>query len=245
MEFILQINQTKKKKKVIKNQCCLLIGNSRWHWAIQNEEKWSFLHTAPEPRRLKSLRSSISKWAAVGPIPSEIKLDPSRCVKIQHIPLKNLPKWIGIDRALVAWAAFEKAKAKNLHHKGLVIADAGTILSLTCVSSTGEFTGGQLVAGLKLQRSIMSTGAEQLKPVKRTNIPHDKFPITTEEAMLRGSFQALIGIIIEAQKDTKMAIWLCGGDSRILFENLKDQINDLHHYSDLVLDAMIKIKLNT
>ena len=37
----------------------LLIGNSRWHWAIQKENQWSFLHTSPKPQKLKSLSKSL------------------------------------------------------------------------------------------------------------------------------------------------------------------------------------------
>ncbi len=244
MEFILQNKQTK-TQKVTKKKYCLLIGNSRWHWAIQEDKKWSFFHTYPNPKKLKSISKSLSKWAAVGPIPDEIELDHSRCIKINNIPLKKLPKWIGIDRALVAWAAFEKAKFKNLHQKGVLIADAGTIISLTCISSKGEFIGGQLAAGLKLQRSIMSNGAEKLNPIQSDKIPKSKFPKHTEEAMLRGSFHALIGLLIEAKKETQMPMWLCGGDSEILFKHLKDRINDIHFCPDLILEGIAKINLKT
>ena len=40
-----------------------------------------------------------------------------------------------------------------------------------------------------------------------------------------------------------MPLWLCGGDSEILFEHLKDQIVDIYHCPDLILEAMIKIDL--
>ena len=242
MEFISQSNPTK-TKQVTRKEFCLLIGNSRWHWAIHQENQWKFLHTYPAPKKLNSILQSLSKWAAVGPIPNEIKLDPSKCVKLQNIPLNNLPKWLGIDRALVGWAAFEKAKSKNLHNKGILIADAGTILSLTCINSKGEFKGGQLVAGMQLQRSLMSEGAKKLNPVKRENIPKIQFPISTEEAMLRGSFQALLGVLIEAQNAAKMPLWLCGGDSEILFDHLKDRISNLYLCPNLVLEAIIKIEL--
>ena len=91
----------------------------------------------------------------------------------------------------------------------------------------------------------MSEGAEKLNPVKSQNIPIRKFPISTEEAMLIGSFQALIGTLIEARKETQMPIWLCGGDSEILFNHLKNKINDIYHCPDLILEALVKIDLNT
>ncbi len=236
-------NNQPKIMQVTKEQNCLLIGNSRWHWAIQKGKEWSFLHTPPDPNKLKSLEKSLSKWAAVGPIPKGIYLDPSKCIKLKHIPLNHFPKWIGIDRALVAWAAFEKAKSKNIHTEGLLIADAGTILSITCINSKGEFLGGQLMAGLKLQRSIISSGGEQLNPVQSENLPKNQFPISTEEAILRGSFQSLLGALIEAKKESKKPLWLCGGDSELLFKYLKHRIYDLKYYPDLILEAMVNLNL--
>ncbi len=230
-------------KQVNNELFCLLIGNSRWHWAIGKEKQWSFFHTSPEPNKVKTISTSLIKWAAVGPIPNEIQLDPARSIKIQDIPLKKLPNWIGIDRALVGWAAFKKAKSKNLHKKGVLIADAGTILSLTCINSKGEFTGGQLIPGLKLQRSAMSEKAYKLQPIQIEYMPKAKFPISTQEAMLRGSLQALLGALIEAHKETQMPIWLCGGDSEILYEHLKESVSELHHCPDLMLEAMVGIDI--
>ncbi len=222
---------------------CLLIGNTRWHWAMKKGTQWSFFHTAPESQKLKSLNNVLWKWAAVGPIPSDIELDPSRLIKIEHIPLLNLPSWLGIDRALVGWGAYQKAKSKKLHSKGILIADAGTILSLTRITANGEFAGGQLVAGLKLQRLIMSEGTKNLSPVKRENIPKIKFPISTEEAMLQGSFQAILGTLLQAQQDANMPLWLCGGDGRICFDHLKNKNLEIFHFPDLAMEAMIKINL--
>ena len=63
----------------------------------------------------------------------------------------------------------------------------------------------------------MSSGTEKLSPTKKEFIPKSHFPISTEGAMLRGSFQSLVGTLIEAQQETKMPLWICGGDSEKLF----------------------------
>ena len=63
--------------------------------------------------------------------------------------------------------------------------------------------------------------------------------------MLRGSLQALLGTIIEASQETQKPIWLCGGDSKILFDHLKDRVRNLHFDPDLILEAMVKININT
>ncbi|KGG16861.1 MULTISPECIES: type III pantothenate kinase [unclassified Prochlorococcus] len=223
------------------NKCCLFIGNTRWHWGFQTQAKWIFEDTFPNSNQLKENKDLIWKWGAVGPVPANSQLDPNKCIKIEEIPLLKLPEWIGLDRALASWAAFQKAKSANLHSEGILIADAGTILSLTRITAKGEFAGGQLIPGLQLQRSAMSNRSEKLSPVKSQNIPTKQFPSSTEEAMLRGSFQALLGALLEAQKEASMPLWLCGGDSKILFDHLKSRNVAVYHHPNLVLEAMIKI----
>ncbi len=219
----------------------LLIGNTRWHWAIEKKNEWFFIHTPPDTNKFNEIKNNLWRWAAVGPIPLEIRLDQSKSINLEDIPLKSLPTWLGIDRALGSWAAFQKAKSQDLHRKGLLIADAGTIFSLTLITANGEFSGGQLVPGLQLQRSAMSNGAQNLSPVSRKDIPKTKFPASTEGAILRGSFQALFSTLLEAQKEVGAPIWLCGGDSELFVPSLKDREVDFYHYPDLVLEGMVQI----
>ena len=156
-----------------------------------------------------------------------------------------MPSWLGIDRALAGWGAFQEAKFSGMESDGLLVADAGTVLSITRITANGEFAGGQLIAGLHLQRSAMANGAKNLDDPGPPSTNTDQFPITTAEAMLRGSFQALVGTLMEAKKLAKMPIWLCGGDAEILFEYLKGRISDLYVCPDLILEAMVKIDLNS
>ncbi len=221
---------------------CLLIGNTRWHWAIQKSKTWVFAHTFPKPTKLQAIQNNLSKWAAVGPIPNEVPLDNKKCIRNADIPLKKLPKWIGVDRALAGWKCFEKAKTQNLHNKGILVADAGTILSMTYITANQEFGGGQLMAGLKLQRSAMYEGTEKLPKIKKGNIPSNSFPKGTEEAMLKGSFQCLLSTLIDAQQEAGIPLWLCGGDSEIFFDHLKRRNIDVYLEPNLVLEAMVTIK---
>ena len=227
---------------MIKDKFGLVIGNTRWHWAIKKENEWLFIHTPPEINKFNQIKNDLWRWAAVGPIPKEITLDQSKAIAIKDIPLKNLPTWLGIDRALGSWAALQKAKRQNLHKKGILIADAGTILSMTLISANGEFLGGQLLPGLQLQRSAMSNGTENLQPMNRTDIPQVMFPISTEEAMLRGSFQAIFSSLLEAQKELDAPLWLCGGDSEIFFQYLKDRDINVYHHPNLVLEGLVEIQ---
>ncbi len=56
-------------------QSYLLIGNSRWHWAIHQPNGWQFIHTSPEPKEMKALGDCLKAWASVGPIPNSLQLD--------------------------------------------------------------------------------------------------------------------------------------------------------------------------
>ncbi len=226
--------------KLKERKCCLLIGNTRWHWAFKDNEKWCFSHTYPDEQKLQSLNTSILKWAAVGKIPKNI-LIPSKQIKTSDIPFLKLPKWLGVDRALGGWAAFQKTKHQDIHRKGLLLVDAGTVFSLTKFKSDGTFEGGQLIPGLQLQQYAMSKGTENLFMPREINIPKDLFPLKTEEAMLQGSFQSLIGTLLNADRQLSIPIWLCGGDSEILYKNLQSHKLDITLCPNLVLEGMVDL----
>ena len=60
--------------------------------------------------------------------------------------------------------------------------------------------------------------------------------------MLKGSIQALVGTLIQAQESTKMPIWLCGGDAPALANELKERKIDVAHHPNLVLEGMVDIQ---
>ena len=223
------------------NRRFLLIGNSRWHWAIEQADCWHFLHTAPDPQTIESLKIPLISWAAVGHIPKEIVLNPCKRLEIKDIPLKQLPAWLGIDRALGGWGALKKAESAGIHSAGLLVADAGTILSLTRITANGEFAGGQLIPGLNLQLSAMANGTKNLNNPGPASTNSSQFPFTTAEAMQRGVLQSLIGALIEAVKETNMPLWLCGGDAPLLMKELKKRNINAFHHPNLVLEAMVDI----
>ena len=220
----------------------LLIGNSRWHWAIEKADSWHFLHTAPDLQTTKSHGTELDARAAVGPLPKNLALNSAKRIKIKDIPLQKLPPWLGIDRALAGWGAFRNAKASKTHSSGILVADAGTVLSLTRITSNGEFAGGQLIAGLRLQLSAMANGTENLEDPGPASGQTEQFPFTTAEAMQRGSHQALVETIIAAKKESNMSLWLCGGDAPLLLEELRRRNIDLIHHPNLVLEGMVDIQ---
>ena len=234
---------TNKKNSQTRNErkLCLLIGNSRWHWAQRNKTKWEFFHTQPDAQKLRNVDQKYFTWAAVGAIPKISELTRENQLKSQDIPLINSPSWLGVDRALAGWGAFKKFKILGNSKNGLLIVDAGTILSLTRITTNGEFAGGQLVPGLHLQLSAMSDRAENLNFPTIKKFPTSSFPFATDEAMLKGSLQSLLGVILEAQKEANCPIWICGGDGNIIFQKLQGEAIDISLHPNLVLEGMINI----
>ena len=219
----------------------LMIGNTRWHWASKIKEHWKYFHTAPNPVEFKYKDYSQLSWASVGPLPENIRLSPSKKIQLDDIPLTNLPSNLGIDRALAAWSAYKKQSCLKSKEQGLIVIDAGTILSVTKITKQGEFGGGQLISGLRLQLSSMANGALNLETPTFTTIPKETFQYETNNAMIRGSINCLIGLILQIFEETQLPIWLCGGDAPIILNELKKKNININYYPNLVLEGMIDI----
>ena len=51
----------------------------------------------------------------------------------------------------------------------------------------------------------------------------------------------LIGLILKIHEETKLPIWMCGGDAPIILNELKNKDIDVNHFPNLVLEGMIDI----
>jgi type III pantothenate kinase len=126
----------------------LLIGNSRWHLAGLQDGELITWDAAP----VAAPGPVVHAWAAVGPVPAGADLPQERRLRLADVPLGEAPSWLGIDRALGGWQAWRERGGPVL------VADAGTVLSLTRVDAQGRFAGGRLMAGLALQLRAMAAG---------------------------------------------------------------------------------------
>ena len=220
----------------------LMIGNTRWHWASKIKKDWKFFHTSPNPIEFKDKDYSQLTWASVGSVPEEIKLCPSKKIKLDDVPLINLPSNLGIDRALASWSAYKKQSSFTSKEQDLIVIDAGTIMSITKITKKGVFAGGELISGLRLQLSSMANGSFNLEnPIIKT-IPVETFQHETKNAMVRGAINGLLGLILKIFEETKLPIWICGGDAPIILNELKNTTIDINHCPNLVLEGMIDIE---
>lgn len=220
---------------------CLLIGNSRWHWAERRgASHWIYQHEAASPEELDA-PSYLLAWAAVGRIPSHSSLQSSRRLNLSQIPLQGIPPWLGIDRALAGWGAWRA----NENRFGVLVVDAGTVLSLTRISANGSFSGGLLAAGYGLQLRAMSeatAGLTATSPLVLDPKKAETFPFETQAAMRSGAQQSLVGLIRQAHAQSPWPIWLCGGDSPQLLPRLQEQLGmEVIHAPNLVMEAMVEL----
>jgi type III pantothenate kinase len=144
----------------------LLVGNSRLHWASYSQNQSKFFHTKKEKKIPENIDLDNLIWASVGNLPNFF-LKKENEIKTKDIQLSNLPDYFGIDRAFGCLAALNLIT--NPLKKDLLIADFGTILSLTKLNSNGSIIGGQLIPGFLTQLKSMEQNTKNLKVPKKYN----------------------------------------------------------------------------
>ena len=220
----------------------LLIGNSRWHWAQRQGNTVRIEHGPPDPGRIGT---DPPIWAAVGPVPDQLRAHQDLRICLKDVPLPKAPPWLGVDRALGAWMAWRCSQERQLDcSRGLLLVDAGTVLSLTRVGPDGCFAGGQLLPGYRLQLRAMGEGTVGLPSMGTfppVGVPADMFPGETEAAMQRGVLQALLATIAVAQQHAQGLLWICGGDAPLLQSHWTGGTELLQLQGDLQLQALLEL----
>ena len=214
----------------------LLVGNSRLHWAKYSKNQSKFFHTRKEEKVPENIDLDQLIWASVGKLPNFL-LKKENEIKTKDIHLSNLPDYFGIDRALACLAALKIIE--NPLKKDLLIADFGTILSITKLNSNGSIIGGQLIPGFLTQLKSMEQSTQNLKFPKKYDIPIKDFVINTEEAILKGVINSLTGVIKSLFNPANDILVICGGDSEFLTKSLKTQKENIINAPDLVMEGMI------
>jgi len=214
----------------------LLVGNSRLHWAKYSKNQSKFFHTKKEEKVPENIDLDKLIWASTGKLPNFL-LKKENEIKTKDIQLSNLPDYFGVDRALACIAALKIIE--NPFKKDLLIADFGTILSITKVNSNGSIIGGQLHPGFLTQLKSMEQYTKNLKVPKKYDIPIKDFLIITEEAILKGVINSLTGVINSLYNPEKDILIICGGDSQLIKTSLKTKKENIINAPNLVMEGMI------
>jgi type III pantothenate kinase len=214
----------------------LLIGNSRWHWAEPGAPGGGLRcwHTPPEDALDAE---DLQAWAAVGVLPRHAPSVAAKRLALEDVPLEGAPPWLGIDRALVGWWAWRQQQ------EAVLVADAGTALSLTRVSAEGRFAGGLISAGLALQLKALGGSTAQLPQLHGAGAALDQlaaaWPQATDQAMVEGCRRGVAAAIaLAAERAEGARLWLTGGDAALVLPELLMQQLDPVHAPDLALEAM-------
>jgi len=214
----------------------LLVGNSRLHWAQYSHNQSKFFHTKKNQKVPENINIDKLIWASVGELPN-FSLKGENEIKTKDIQLSNLPDYFGVDRALACLAALNIIP--NPLKKDLLIADFGTVLSITKLNSNGSIIGGQLIPGFLTQLKSMEQNTKNLKIPKEYNIPNKEFLMNTDEAILKGVINSLTGVINSTINPLKDILITCGGDSQLLTKSLNIHKNYMKNFPNLVMEGMI------
>ena len=214
----------------------LLVGNSRFHWAENLHDSYRFFHTQINQNIPQSIKLNNLIWASVGKLP-DLFLKKKNEIITKDIRLKNLPDYFGVDRALGCFEALQIIE--NPFQKDILVADFGTTLSLTKLTAKGSILGGQIIPGFLTQLRSMEKYTKNLRAPKKYQIPIEKFLIKTEDSMLKGVSNSLIGAINLSFDPKKDILIICGGDSELIGNELKRKNREIIIAPNLVMQGMI------
>ena len=85
----------------------------------------------------------------------------------------------------------------------------------------------------------MEKSTKNLKAPKEYQIPIQNFVINTEDSMLKGVHNSLIGVIDQSFNPKKDILILCGGDSELIGSRFKKKNKETIIAPDLVMQGMI------
>ena len=223
-------------KPMVESINFLLVGNSRLHWAQDLHNEQRFFHTKKDNKVPQNINLNNLIWGSVGQLP-DFFLNKNNEIKTKDINLENLPEYFGIDRALGCVEALKTIE--NPLQKDILIADCGTTLSLTKLTAKGSIIGGQIIPGFLTQLKAMEKYTKNLQAPKKHYIPIQNFLIRTEDSMLKGVSNALIGLIHLSFNPAKDILIMCGGDSELIGNRLKQNNKEVIIAPNLVMKGMI------
>ena len=128
---------------------------------------------------------------------------------------------------------------ENPSKKEILIADCGTTLSLTKLTAQGSIIGGQITPGFLTQLRSMEKFTKNLKSPKKYDIPTQDFLINTKDSMLKGVSNSLIGVINLSFNPAKDILIMCGGDSQLIGNAMKQKNEEIIIAPNLVMQGMI------
>lgn len=144
----------------------------------------------------------------------------------------DYPEEVGADRIVNAFAAYK------LYKKDCIVVDLGTATSFDIVTAKGEFLGGVICAGMKIQAESLKKFTSKL-PLIKIEAPNKAIGKNTIDAMLsgivRGHACMICGMIEECSNElnTDPLIIGTGGYSTIVAQYMRRQFDYINPYITL------------
>jgi type III pantothenate kinase len=137
-------------------------------------------------------------------------------LEVPYPVLTEQPEQTGVDRVLASAAAYEQMG------KACVVVDAGTAITVNLCDDKGNFLGGAIAPGVRLQLESLHDHTAKL-PAVRFAAPTDPVGKSTQQAILHGVFHGIRGMVKELVENyaTELGQWpeiiATGGDAATLF----------------------------
>ncbi len=218
-----------------KTWLALIIGNSRLHWGLFNQNQltkaWDTNYLLsphlpiPQSPHLPSPPLFIASV-----VPTQTKLwqnyPNAKFITLNEISLNNLYPTLGIDRALALLGAGETWGFP------ILVIDAGTALTFTGADNHRNLIGGAILPGLGLQFSTLTNKTGQLPNVELPQQLPPRYAVNTSEAIQSGIVYTLLAGIkdfIEAWLEDfpESNVVITGGDRTVLFNYLQSQYPEI------------------
>ena len=131
------------------------------------------------------------------------------------------PEQLGIDRLLAAAAARARAPSGS----GIVVADAGTALTVDAVDASGIFLGGLILPGLRLGLQALRSGTSRLPEIDldpQAPLLGNNTRACLQAGALHGGAALIDGLFdrIAARLACPLTGFLTGGDAELLWPHL-------------------------
>lgn len=139
----------------------------------------------------------------------------------------DYPEEVGADRIVNAFAAY------SIYKKTCIVVDMGTATSFDIVRGNGDFLGGIICAGMKIQAESLKKFTSKL-PLIKIEAPQNAIGANTIDAMLsgivRGHACMIDGLITECEKELgeKAVIIATGGYSDMVAEYMNRKFDSIN-----------------
>ncbi len=139
----------------------------------------------------------------------------------------DYPEEVGADRIVNAFAAY------SIYKKTCIVVDMGTATSFDIVRGNGDFLGGIICAGMKIQAESLKKFTSKL-PLIKIEAPQNAIGANTIDAMLsgivRGHACMIDGLIKECEKELgeKAVIIATGGYSDMVAEYMNRKFDSIN-----------------